>query len=156
MNPKLWIAPLADYPETLPVLKQWFETEWASYYGPNDPGDAEKDLLACASRHKLPVGLVAFLGEELCGIAALKHESLTTHAHLCPWVAARLVSPPHRGKGIGTRLLMALEDAARRFGYPRIYCGTSTAVSLLRRSGWQFMERIAYHGEDVSIYEKAL
>lgn len=156
MRAPLRIAYLADHPEVLPVLKGWFETEWAAYYGPNGPGDAEGDLLTFSSRDGLPVGVVAFLEGEVCGVAALKAESITTHPHLYPWAAAGLVSPPYRGQGIGARLLVALEDVARNLGYARIYCGTSTSVRLLHRSGWQFIERVAYSGEEVSLFEKPL
>ncbi len=156
MNEGLEIFPLADHPEALPVLKQWFESEWESYYGPTGPGDAEKDLLAYSSRSKLPIGMVAYLEGELCGIMALKAQSITTHSHLSPWAAAGLVAPPYRRKGIGAQLLVALEGIAKRLDYSRIYTGTSTAVSLLDRSNWRFMERVQYNGENVSIYEKVL
>jgi GNAT superfamily N-acetyltransferase len=156
MNKKVTIARLAEHPEAIPVLKQWFESEWKSYYGPTGPGNAERDLLAYSSRDRLPIGIVAYLDGELCGFAALKPQSITTHSHLSPWIAAGLVAPQHRRKGIGAQMLGALEDIARGLGYKRIYSGTSTAGDLLCRSGWQFMERVAYNGEDVSIYEKAI
>jgi GNAT superfamily N-acetyltransferase len=150
------IEHLAENPEVLPTLKKWFEAEWESYYGPNGPGDAQGDLSAYANRAGLPVGVIAFLGNELCGIAVLKAESITSHSHLCPWAAAALVRPDYRRKGIGTRLFYALEGLAKRLGYDRIYCGTNTAAKLLERHGWQFMEQGESSGERISIYEKAL
>jgi GNAT superfamily N-acetyltransferase len=156
MSPSLRISHLADYPEAIPVIRRWFEREWAAFYGPGGPGDAERDLLAYSSRGKLPVGLIAFYGEQLCGIAVLKAHSLSTHTHVGPWAAAGLVLPPFRGRGIGSRLLQALEEVARSFGYSTLYCGTATAIGLLERNGWQFMERVRYPGEEVSIYHKAL
>lgn len=156
MDTRLRIEHLADHPEVLPVLKEWFETEWASYYGPGGPGDARGDLLAYANRTELPVGLVAFFEDELCGVAALKSESIATHLHLGPWAAAGLVNRSYRRRGIGTELIRALEEVARSLGYSRIYCGTSTANRILEHLGWQFMEQVKYDGEDVSIYQKAL
>jgi GNAT superfamily N-acetyltransferase len=152
----LRISYLADHPEAVPVLKEWFETEWPDYYGPTGPGDAERDLIAYSSRENLPVGLVAFCEGRLCGIAALKPHSISTFAHLCPWAAAGLVAPSFRRRGIGACLVSALEDVARHLGYSTIYCGTSTAIGLLTRNGWDFMERVSYNGEDLSIYQKAL
>lgn len=156
MDSKIRIEYLADHPEVLPILKEWFETEWKSHYGPAGSGDAQSDLLAYANRGELPVGVVAFFEDELCGVAALKAESITTHSHLSPWAAAGLVSPVYRRRGIGTELVRALEQVARKLGYDRIYCGTSTANRFLERRGWQIMEQIRYDGEDVSIYQKAL
>jgi GNAT superfamily N-acetyltransferase len=109
-----------------------------------------------AGREQLPVGLIAYVDGQLCGITVLKADSLSTHTHLGPWVAAGLVAPPFRRRGIGFRLISTLEDVARRLGYSTIYAGTSTATGLLERRGWQFMERIRHGGEDVSIYQKGL
>lgn len=156
MNKGLKIDPLADHPEAIPLLKQLFESEWKSYYGPAGGGNAEQDLIAYSNQSKLPIGVVAYLNGELCGIMALKAHSIDARSHLGPWVAAGLVVPLHRRKGIGAHLLVAVEGIAKRLGYSRIYSGTSTAASLLERSNWRFMERIPYNGEDVSIYEKVL
>jgi GNAT superfamily N-acetyltransferase len=156
VDSKLRIEPLADHPEVLPMLKEWFETAWESYYGPVGPGDAQRDLLAYANRGELPIGVVAFYENELCGVAALTSESMTTHSHLGPWVAAGLVSPSYRRRGIGTAMVRTLEEVAKNIGYSCIYCGTSTAGHLLERRGWQFMEHVIDNGENVAIYQKAL
>ena len=156
MDSKLRIEQLADHPEAIPILKEWFESEWGSYYGPTGPGDAQRDLLAYANRGALPLGVVALYANELCGVAALRAESIATHAHLSPWAAAGLVRPCLRRRGIGTELIRALEETARSLGYSHIYCATSTAHHILKRRGWQFREQVTYNGEDVCIYQKAL
>lgn len=150
------IGYLADYPEALPALERLFRAEWPEYYGAGGPGDAHQDLSAYSSRDQLPVGLVAFVDFEPCGVAALKSESIATHKHLGPWVGGGMVAPQYRRHGIGAGLLSALEDVARGFGFTAIYSGTSTANTLLVREGWRFVERVQYNGEAVSIYEKPL
>ncbi|MGE3465318.1 MAG: GNAT family N-acetyltransferase [Pyrinomonadaceae bacterium] len=150
------IAYLADHPEALPILERLFQSEWAAYYGAGGPGNAQQDLLAYSNRGQLPVGLVAFIGSEPCGIAALKAESISTHKHLAPWVGGGMVAPQFRRLGIGAHLASALEDVARKLGFKTIYSGTSTANTLLVREGWQFIELVEYDGEAVSIYEKAI
>ena len=147
---------LADHPEALLVLERLFQTEWPDYYGAQGPGDARQDLLAYSNRSHLPVGLVAFIGSEPCGVVALKSESITTHRHLTPWIGGGMVAPQYRRHGIGAQLASALEGVARNLGFKVIYSGTSTANSLLVREGWQFIELVQYSGEQVSIYEKAL
>lgn len=156
MDESLRIEPLAAHPEVLPLLCEWFEAEWPSYYGVGGPGDALHDLRAYANEGSLPVGVVAFRQGKLCGVAALKVTSIASHRHLSPWAAAGLVHPTLRGQGIGSMLLAALEQQARGLGFGRIYCGTSTSESLLQRCGWQLLDRIVHEGEDLAIYSKAL
>jgi GNAT superfamily N-acetyltransferase len=153
---KVRIEYLSDHPAVLPTLKQWFETEWPSYYGPGGRGNAERDLKTYANGNTLPVGVVAFLNNEIAGVAALKSESIGTHSHLTPWAAAAMVRRDHRGRGIGTELIRALEQEAKRRGYEQIYCGTSTAMHVLESLGWRLMEQVVYDGDNVSIYAKAL
>jgi GNAT superfamily N-acetyltransferase len=150
------IAPLRLYADLVPVLSSWFVEEWPEWYGLGGRGNAVEDLTDFArSESELPVGFIALEKNVPVGVMALKAESLPTHRHLCPWAAAALVLPSHRGKGIGARLLGVLVEQAGAMGYPRVYCGTATAVSLLRRSGWSELEAIEHEGELVVIFSKA-
>lgn len=150
------IGYLVDHPEALPTLERLFRSEWPAYYGAAGPGNAQQDLVAYANRKQLPVGMVAFLGAEPCGVAALKTESISTHKQLTPWIAGGVVVPQYRRHGIGTRLVSALADVARTLGFTTLYSGTGTANSLLLREGWRLVEVVQYDGETVSIYEKKL
>ena len=67
---------------------------------------------------------------------ALRAESIDSHRHLTPWLAALLVAPEHRRRGIGTALIAAIEDEARRLGHGRLYVGTDEA-GLVERRGWR-------------------
>lgn len=156
MTNNVRIGYLADHPEALPTLERLFQSEWAAYYGAGGPGNAHQDLVAYSNRGQLPVGVVAFLGSEACGVAALKADSISTHRHLTPWIGGGMVAPQFRRHGIGARLVLSLEEVARNLGFTTVYSGTSTANSLLIREGWQLMEIVQYDGEAVSIYQKAL
>ncbi|MDH3210329.1 MAG: GNAT family N-acetyltransferase [Burkholderiaceae bacterium] len=156
MKPEITTELLAGRVEALPVLAQWFKTEWPAWYGPGGPGDAEQDLLTYANQGSLPVGVVVLYGGELCGVGALKAQSIPSHSHLAPWAAACFVVPRLRGRGIGAVLLSALECEAKSLGYSCIYCATGTAESLLKRGQWSFLEAVTLDGKTVSIYEKAL
>jgi GNAT superfamily N-acetyltransferase len=156
MSGALTIERLARHPEVLPIVETWLEAEWPAYYGTGGRGSARDDARSFASQDRLPLGVVAYDNGTACGMAALKAISIDSHAHLSPWAAAGFVEPSRRRKGIGAQLLAALEREARAFGFPRIYCATSKAGSLLERAGWHLAERIIHEGQSLGIYSKAL
>lgn len=151
---------LADHPEALLSLREWFEREWAPYYGPDGPGDATTDLRESCNREALPIAVVAILDGEVVGTAALKAESVSTHKHLAPWLAALLVRPEFRRRGIAEHLIAAIEKKAQELGFHSIYVGTGegsgTPESALRKRGWEFVEKGPYFVSEVSIFQKAL
>lgn len=129
---------LADAPSAAPMLADWFLSEWQPYYGTDGTGDATEDLAACMRRDALPLALVALDAEgRPLGTAALKTESAGSELGLSPWLAAVLVGPPHRGRGIGSALVTAIEGEARRLGHPMLYTSTDTMSGLLQRRGWR-------------------
>ena len=132
------IALLADRPELVPTLTDWFIAEWEPYYGPDGPGDAGADLRGCLNRTALPIAVVALNGDgALLGTAALKQDSVGSERGVGPWLAAFLVAPNHRGRGVGTALVAAIEDMAARLGFGSIYTSTDAAAGILERRGWQ-------------------
>jgi GNAT superfamily N-acetyltransferase len=155
MPTEITVEPLAFHPEALPTLVSWYEAEWPSWYRPGR-GDAEQDLRAFSNQGSLPVGVVALRDGIVCGVAALKAESIESHKHLSPWAAAGFVKPALRGQGIGLELLRALEAHAQMLNFSHIYCGTNGAATLLQRANWRHMEQITHQGKALSIYEKAL
>ena len=156
MAPSITIAPLARHQEHLPLLASWFLQQWPAWYGPGGRGNAQADLHSFAeSELVLPVGLIIFRDGVPVGVGALKAESIPTHKNLSPWAAAGFVLPACRGSGIGSLLLEALVRQACALGYSRVYCGTGTAVSLLRRCGWSELERVEHEGEALVVFQKS-
>jgi predicted N-acetyltransferase YhbS len=47
-----------------------------------------------------------------------------------PWLASVFVPAEQRGKGIASALVVAIEDAAMRLGYPQLYLFTTSAAGL--------------------------
>lgn len=151
---------LADHPEAIPVLKDWFEQEWAPYYGPDGPGNAQKDLKNSCNHDELPIAMVAISDDRVIGTAALKAESVSTHKHLTPWLAALLVGQEFRRRGVAERLIASVEKKAKQLGFECIYVGTGegsgTPESALRKGGWEFVEKSPSFVSEISIFQKAL
>ena len=156
MTPAVIVKPLAHKRELVPVLAQWFTSEWPQWYGPGGQGSAASDLDEfAASEFKLPVGMVIFENQVPVGAGALKAQSIPSHPHLSPWAAAGYVLPSHRGRGLGAILLSALVEKANALGFEHVYCGTSTAERLLARAGWRSLEVVVHAGKPLTIFQSA-
>ncbi len=132
------IVHLVDVPGAAAVLARWFVDEWTPWYGPDGAGDAEADLAECRSRDELPICLVALDAEDaVLGTAALKYESVGSELGVGPWLAAVLVGAAHRGQGVATALVAAVEDQARRLGFAAIHTSTDGAAGIMERRGWR-------------------
>jgi GNAT superfamily N-acetyltransferase len=144
---------LCNRHDLVPLVSSWLLAEWPQWYGAGGPGDLQRDVGEfSASRNVLPIGMVVFSEGTPVGFGALKAESIPSHIHLSPWASAGFVLPAHRGKGIGATLLQALVAQAKAVGFQAVYCGTSTAASLLTRSGWQLLESVTHAGRPLGIY----
>ena len=149
------VTPLARHPEWLPLLARWMVDEWPQWYGAGGRGDVHADLRSfAADESALPVGVIAFDGPTPVGMAALKAQSLASHAHLSPWAAAGLVVPARRGQGIGARLLEALVVRARDLGHAQIFCATASAASLLQRGGWTQREAVTFEDQALLVFDR--
>ncbi len=141
LHTEFQIVPLADAVATIPLLTRLFIEEWGPYYGPDGPGDAEKDLHESCNRDDLPVALVALDDDgTVLGTAALKKESVGSELGLGPWLAAFYVPIEHRKRGIGSALVEAIENKARSFGFESIFASTDAAENIIRRRGWTALE----------------
>jgi GNAT superfamily N-acetyltransferase len=154
---RLSVQPLSQVPELKPTVSAWLLSEWPTWYGEGAPGDLVGDVEAFArSPSSLPVGFVVFMNEEPVGFGTLKQESIPSHTHLSPWAATGFVLPHHRGQGVGAFLLQALVANARAMGFRHVYSGTSTAVSLLQRAGWEEVEQVVHAGRPLTIFRSGI
>lgn len=148
------VEPLAHHRGLLPLVADWFVSEWPGWYGPGGPGKVREDVEAfAASDAALPLGMVVFENGVPVGAGALKARSIPSHAHLSPWAAAGYVLPARRGRGIGALLLNGLLAQAQELGYERVYCGTSTAQRLLSRAGWLPLEVTSLEGKPLTVFQ---
>ena len=105
---------------------------------------------------RVPIAFVAVNDDDcIVGMASLIFDDLEGDPRN-PWLASVYVPPEHRKKGIASALVRKVEDAARRFGYERLYLFTSTAPSLYEGLGWSALEQRDYRGEHIQVMDKAL
>ncbi len=144
LHTEFQIVPLADAVAAIPLLSRLFIEEWGPYYGPDGPGDSEKDLHECCNRDVLPIALVALDDDgTVLGTAALKKESVGSESGSGPWLAALYVPIEHRKRGIGSALVEAIERKACCLGFEAIFTSTDAAENIVRRRGWAKLDKSA-------------
>ncbi len=150
------IIPLAERPEFVDQVAAWGFAEW----GHLNPGQTLQSRTARIregmSIDRVPVVLVALDDAgRMVGTASLLFDDLEGDPRN-PWLASVFVPAAQRGKGIASALVLAVEAAARRLGYPKLHLFTTSAARLYGRLGWRALERREYRGEHVQVMDKLL
>ena len=149
------IVPLQDAPRALQICARWLNDEWGRAESHSLEVTAEwlRAVIAPASGE---AAFVALDDRAPIGVCLLVACDLDSRAELTPWVSGFYVLPEYRRRSIGSRLLAAVEGAARSGGAANLYLYTHTAESLYRRLGWQVMERFPLNGTDFALMVKPL
>ena len=148
------IAYLADHPEHILTLAEWFRAEWQEYYAGRTNEDVAEEFSQDLKRDRLPIRLIAFEQDELAGCIVLREFALSTHPDYKPGLGGLYVAKHLRGRGIGTHLVSAGIQLAWDLGYPAIYTTTNTASRIVERLEWERLGTINHHGEVIGLYRK--
>ena len=148
---------LFERPEFTSTLVHWFMDEWEPYYGRTGPGNAKKDLEACAGLDTLPICLIALdERDRLLGTIALKETSVGSELDVGPWLAALLVDLQYQGRGVGPVLIEAIASEAARLGFKKIYTSGQPDDAVFQSQGWSpYGETESLRGPLI-VYERVL
>lgn len=154
---KFNIFHLVDVPESIAALAEMYVQEWLPYYGPDGPGDASADLFASCNRDDVPLVLVAMnkVGDVI-GTGALKSHSLGAELDEGPWLAALVVSPTSRRRGVGTAIMGALIEKARQLGFQSVYISTDASDHLLKNQNWRHLRDTSSMRGSISVFRHDL
>jgi predicted N-acetyltransferase YhbS len=120
----LRIEHLHDHPEQFPTVAHWIHREfWVGREG-HSPERMEARLRTAADPDRIPLSLLALVDGVPAGTVNLVENDDEERPQLTPWLAALLVVPEHREKGVGSQLVRELVKHGRRLGVPRMYLGT--------------------------------
>jgi predicted N-acetyltransferase YhbS len=120
----LRIAHLCDVPQHRGSVARLIHDEfWRAVPGASVEGMAAR-LAAATTAEAVPLCLVALRDDSVVGAVNLVDSDDDDQPHWTPWLAGMVVAAPCRGQGIGTALVLALLQQARRLGVPRVYFGT--------------------------------
>lgn len=152
----LRIEYLADHVDAIPVLARWHHDQWAAITPGVSLAERIQRFEARARRSGLPTGFVAVAGAEVVGVASLVSCDLDSHPHFTPWLASVLVSPAHRGRGIGSALCERVAGEARGLGFSSMYLLTFDKQRFYGRLGWSVLEPGLHFGLPATIMAKTL
>jgi predicted N-acetyltransferase YhbS len=150
------VAPLVERPDLVEQVSAWGFTEWGHLNPDQTLEQRAARIRGKMNVDRVPVAFVALDEEDrIVGTASLIFDDLEGDPRN-PWLASVFVPPEHRKKGIASALVRTVEDAARRFGYSRLYLFTSSAPALYTGLGWRMLEQRDYRGEHIQVMDKSL
>ncbi len=149
--PRLRIEYLADRPDCVRVLANWFHDQWGYLSPERNLDDRIEQLRKQTNRTQIPVTFVAFDGDDPVGSASLVESDMDTRPDLSPWLANVYVAISHRNRGIGAKLVNRVLDEADSYGFTTIYLWTPDKKSFYEKRGWTVMETTIYRNEHATV-----
>ena len=141
---KLTLTPLIESPDDAEVVLQWTLDLW----GDHIPGYSRQDWIDFYEHGKFAnyqswSGMgqeLVFIGKqdnEIVGaISLVDFDELEEFRHLTPWIAAFIVNPRLRDKGIGSQMLGLLEDQASKYGISELHLWTEDKSEFYQKRGY--------------------
>ena len=147
---------LADYPEAIPQVAQWYFNQWDSKVG--DSLDVvEARLRDRLNKHRAPLSIIAKSGSEILGVAELRIRKMEIFPEREFWLGGVYVSPSARGQGIAAALASRVADVARTLHISEVYLQTRILTGgLYANLGWRLEEIIEHKGRNLAIMVRSL
>lgn len=150
------IRPLADRPELVPTLAEWFHEEWGRVVPWGTVEGFAEMFRGQLNRDALPLALVALEGGAPVGTSALRVADMPERPERTPWLGGVYVRPGARGRGVGEALVRAAERRARELGFRELFLFTTDREAFYRRLGWSVLEHADHHGELAAVMRTEL
>jgi GNAT superfamily N-acetyltransferase len=146
------IALLADHPEAIGKVAQWYFDEWASAV----PGMTLERVVArvstLVSRESAPMLVLAREDDEVIGAAELKIREMDIYPEYEYWLSGVYVDEKGRGKGVASLLVNEVLSRAKAAGIERLYLQTEhLSGGLYTRHGFKPLEEVRYKGYQVLV-----
>ena len=155
---KIEIKLLAECPEHIPALATLcYEEIGRQWVSGASVALAEQKLHEHLQVDSMPLAFVALWHGNPVGIACLRQFD-GIREELCPWLGSLVVHPGHRRQQIGEKLIDAVQQQARQFGYSRLYllAFDKTIPVWYAKLGWQGIGFDMLFDHTVTVMSRAL
>lgn len=137
-------AHISEYKNLIPELVELRYLEWRDLYEAS--GISKDDLSAYISTqvdpNVIPFTIILTENGTLVGGGGIKCHESSTKDGLSPWVGGLYIKTEYRGRGLGLRLLHALEEQAKSIGVKTLYLSADSAEEFYIKNGWSVMEYV--------------
>ena len=127
------------------VFPSFDHADWTEFYRPHILGEpGERSTV-----------LAAFRNDQLVGaVSVVERDDLDDCDQFTPWIAAMIVDPNLRGRGIGSVLLESALEFCRRALVPRVFLWTHDMSEWYQRIGWTEEETRNFRGVRITILSR--
>jgi GNAT superfamily N-acetyltransferase len=154
-NPAAGAEPLAWSLDLWGESNPWFSPgDWQTFYAKAAKTSYGQWNLDGVDQEQIYIAKLA--GEIVGAIALVDFDDVEEFRHLKPWVAAFIVGPDFRGRGIGSEMLATLEERARNFSIRNLYLWTEDQRDYYLKRGYQLIEHRQYSEIAIDVMGKDL
>lgn len=148
---------LADAPDCIPTIANWYKREWSAWFRETPVDEIEEDFRTVANRACLPLALAA-CDDGSCplGACSVRADVFEPYSHAGPWLRGLYVHTPFRGQGIAQLLIRAACDHAARLQVPKLYAATHSAIATFERAGWLGFDQVRHEGQLLTIFARRI
>ena len=155
-NPAEQYIYLADQPDLLPILADWFYNEWGRGDPKNSPESMRHILGDFLNRDQIPMTIVLLRDAKPIASTSLKFREMETHPQFLHWLGGVYVHPQYRNQGIGSQLVEYTTNEAKNLQVEDLYLYTRSHDTFYTRLGWQVIEKPLYDGRVTIIMKQNL
>ena len=155
-NPAEQYIYLADQPDLLPILADWFYDEWGCGDPNSSPESMRRILGEYLNRDQFPLTIILLRDADPIASASLKIREMETHPQYLHWLGGVYVHPDYRKQGVGSQLVEYTVHQAKNLQVEDLYLYTRNHENFYTRLGWQVIERPQYEGRVAIVMKRNL
>lgn len=158
-NDTFRIEYLADYPEHIPTIAQWFHEEWLR---DSEGWTLEQTIRSVTDndcfKNKLNVTFIALDKDNtpIGVIQLLDTVRIDGWEDCCPWIDGLYILPKHRNGRVPYALGYRLVQKATEMGFETLYAAAFDMKHILKLHHFSPLGETQYGDKTIHIYKKAL